>query len=72
MTTGRDRLSAAYAESGADQQRLARQASAYKPELDAKAEQIRKAGDRVSPTQRIALGYHDAAKAAHEELEGKS
>lgn len=68
--TGQGRLAAAYSGSHntAEVARLKRIADAYKPEQDAEIERLRALGDKVPAATRVAIGYHDKAKAAHNEL----
>lgn len=53
-----------------ERKRQERLASAYSPEASAEHERIRRQvpENRISPTQRMAMGYQDGARTAAEEI----
>lgn len=62
-----ERLSAAFntpAEVTAAQMR----ARAYNPDFDDQADKMRTLGSLITPNQRMQLGYHESARAAHNEI----
>lgn len=48
---------------------LRSRAKAYKPEHDAEADRMRSIADRLTPAQRMQLGYQDSARTAAETLD---
>lgn len=66
----RQRLVAGYTDTTTrEQRRAARKAGAYQPEHDAEADRLRQnIGDALPASVRMALGYHDQAREAAQQI----
>lgn len=64
-----ERIAAGYAATDFETKKAHRRASAYRPEHDAEADRLTSTiGDALPPQVRLALGYHESAREAAQQI----